>query len=149
MPVSNADIARAFLRLADLLEIDGANPFRVRAYRNAAQTIRAQSRSMADMVAHEEDLSKLPGIGDDIAAKIGTIVESGRLPLLAQIEKRVPAELSDMMKIEGLGPKRVKKLHRELGIRSIEDLGRAARTGTSCRGPDRRGSSWSAPLPGT
>ena len=129
MPVNNTDIARLFLRLADLLEIDGANPFRVRAYRNAAQTIRAKSRSMADMVAHEEDLSKLPGIGDDIAAKIRTIVESGHLPLLEHIETRVPAELSDMMKIESLGPKRVKKLYRKLGIRSIEDLKRAARTG--------------------
>jgi len=127
--VSNADIARMLERLADLLEIDGANPFRVRAYRNAAQTIRAQSRSMVDMVTAGEDLSELPGIGDDIAAKIGTIVTTGRLPLLEQVAARVPEELSDVMNIEGLGAKRVKVLFEELGIRGIEDLRRAARTG--------------------
>jgi len=125
----NADIARMLERLADLLEIDGANPFRVRAYRNAAQTIRAQSRSMVDMVTAGEDLSELPGIGDDIAAKIGTIVTTGRLPLLEQVAARVPEELSDVMNIEGLGAKRVKFLFEELGIRGIEDLRRAARTG--------------------
>ena len=129
MPVSNVNIARLFNRLADLLEIDDANPFRVRAYRNAAQTIRSYPRSMVEMVAHEEDLSKLPGIGKEIAAKIKTIVELGHLPQLDRIETRVPAELSDMMQIEGLGPKRVKTLYRGLKIRSIEDLKRAARTG--------------------
>lgn len=129
MPVTNIDIARILDRLADLLEIDDANPFRVRAYRNAAQTIRAHSRSMADMVANEEDLSALPDIGEDIALKIKDIVETGRLPLLEKVKEKVPEELSDMMKIEGLGPKRVKALYRQLGIRSIEDLGRAARQG--------------------
>lgn len=129
MALSNSEIADLFNRLADLLEIDGANPFRVRAYRNAAQTVRAQSRSMADMVGQEEDLSRLPGIGEDIAAKIRHIVDTGHLPLLEETETRVPGELSDVMKIEGLGPKRVKALYRELGIAGIEDLGRAARAG--------------------
>lgn len=129
MPASNADIARLFNRLADLLEIDDANPFRVRAYRNAARTIRAQTRGMADMVARDEDLSRLPDIGDDIAAKIETIVESGRLPDLEEIETRVPGELSDMMHIEGLGPKRVKTLYEELQISGLDDLEQAARAG--------------------
>jgi DNA polymerase (family 10) len=129
MPVSNPDIARLFNRLADLLEIDGANPFRVRAYRNAAQTIRSDSRSMADLVAQEEDLSSLPAIGEDIAARIKTIVETGRLPLLEETETRVPGELSDMMEIEGLGPKRVKALYEKLHVSSFDDLKRAARTG--------------------
>jgi len=129
MPASNADIARLFDRLADLLEIDEANPFRVRAYRNAAQTIHAHSRSMADLVAAGEDLSRLPAIGDDIAEKIRTIVETDRLPALEEIESRVPGELSDMMKIEGLGPKRVKTLYQELQIAGVDDLKRAARAG--------------------
>jgi len=129
MPESNADIARRFNRLADLLEIDGANQFRVRAYRNAAQTIRVQSRSMADMVARKEDLSRLPDIGDDIADKIKGIVETGRLPVLEEIEERVPGELSDMMKLEGLGPKRVKALYEELRIAGFDDLEDAARAG--------------------
>ncbi|MFZ0486105.1 MAG: nucleotidyltransferase domain-containing protein, partial [Arenicellales bacterium] len=129
MAVSNVEIAGLFNRLADLLEIDGANPFRVRAYRNAAQTVRAQSRSMADRVAQDEDLAELPGIGEDIAGKIRTIVKTGRLPLLEEVVTRVPGELSDIMKIEGLGPKRVKALYTELKVRSFEDLKRAARTG--------------------
>jgi len=127
--LNNADIARLLDRMADLLEIDDANPFRVRAYRGAAQTIRAQSRGMVDRVAQHEDLSKLPGIGRDIAAKIRTVVETGHLPQLEKLEERVPTELSDMMKIEGLGAKRVKTLYRELGVRSIDDLRRAARAG--------------------
>jgi len=129
MPASNSDIARLFNTLADLLEIDGANPFRVRAYREAARTVRAQSRSMADMIKAGEDLSELPGIGEDIAGKIKTIVDTGALPLLTETEARVPVGLSDMMQIEGLGPKRVKALYRELDVRSIEDLKRAARAG--------------------
>ncbi|MDZ7839323.1 MAG: DNA polymerase/3'-5' exonuclease PolX [Gammaproteobacteria bacterium] len=129
MPASNVEIARLFNRLADLLEIDGANPFRVRAYRNAARTIRAQSRSMADRVAADEDLSALPDIGDDIAARIKTIVETDRLPVLDEIEARVPGELSDMMHIEGLGPKRVKALYQELQIAGMDDLERVARAG--------------------
>ncbi len=127
--MNNTDIARLLDRMADLLEIDDANPFRVRAYRGAAQTIRAQSRGMADRVAQDEDLSKLPGIGRDIAAKIRTVVETGHLPQLEKLEERVPTELSDMMRIEGLGAKRVKTLYRELGVRSIDDLRRAARAG--------------------
>jgi len=129
MPASNVDIARLFNRLADLLEIDGANPFRVRAYRNAAATIRGWSRTMADLVAREEDLSELPDIGEDIAAKIKTIVETGRLPAVEKIEKKVPGELSDMMHIDGLGPKRVKALYEELNVAGVEDLERAARAG--------------------
>lgn len=129
MPASNVEIERLFSRLADLLEIDGANPFRVRAYRNAAATIRGWSHSMSDLVRREADLTELPDIGEEIAAKIKTIVETGRLPALEEIEKKVPGELSDMMHIEGLGPKRVKTLYDELNIAGMEDLERAARAG--------------------
>lgn len=129
MPISNNEISRLFNRLADLLEIDGANPFRVRAYRNAAATIHAQSRALADRVKAGEDLSELPDIGDDIAGKIKTMVDTGKLPLLEEVETRVPAELSDMMHIEGLGSKRVKALYEQLQIGGIDDLKRAARDG--------------------
>ncbi|OOG28104.1 DNA polymerase III [Thioalkalivibrio denitrificans] len=125
----NAEIADKFNRLADLLEIEGANPFRVRAYRNAARTVGSMSRSMADLIAEGRDLSELPDIGDDLAEKIETIVRTGRLPLLEEVEQRTPAALSDLMKIGGLGPKRVQTLHRELGIASAEDLRRAADQG--------------------
>lgn len=129
MPVHNSEIADIFEKLADLLEIEDANPFRVRAYRSGARTVRSHGRSMADLLDEGENLSRLPDIGDDLAEKIRTIVETGKLPLLEEVESRTPEALSDMMKIEGLGPKRVKALYRELDIRNIDDLKRAARSG--------------------
>ena len=129
MAIHNSEIAGMFNRLADLLEIEEANPFRVRAYRNAARTVGGYSRNMADMVKEGKDLSELPEIGKDLASKIQTLVETGKLPLLKEVEARTPAALSDLMKIEGLGPKRVKILYKVLDIHSIEDLKRAARNG--------------------
>ncbi|HSJ47568.1 MAG TPA: helix-hairpin-helix domain-containing protein, partial [Gammaproteobacteria bacterium] len=129
MAIHNSEIAETFARLADLLELEDANPFRVRAYRNASRTVGSHSRSMADMVQQGEDLSRLPGIGKDLAGKIETLVQTGRLPQLERVESRTPAELRDLMKVEGLGPKRVKRLYKEIGVRSIEDLKRAARNG--------------------
>jgi DNA polymerase (family 10) len=129
MPVHNTEIANIFDKLADLLEIEDANPFRVRAYRNAARTIRGDARSMAALIKQGEDLSKLPDIGRDLAEKIRTIVETGKLPLLDEIQTRTPPALSDMMKMKGLGPKRVKTLYKKLKIESIDDLKRAARSG--------------------
>ena len=127
--VENPEIAALFNRFADLLEIEDANPFRVRAYRNAARTIAGYSRNIAQLVSEGRDLDELPGIGKDLAAKIRTIVQTGRLPQLERIEKRTPRALSDLMQLPGLGPKRVKLLYRELRIRSAEDLRRAARSG--------------------
>jgi DNA polymerase (family 10) len=129
MPVHNADIAAAFRRLADLLEIEGENPFRVRAYRNAAATVGGLPRDAAAMLADGADLSELPGIGDDLAGKIAEMVETGSLHLLEEIETRVPPGLSDMTRIPGLGPRRVKAIHQALGIDDIETLERAARNG--------------------
>lgn len=129
MPVHNSEIAGLFDKLADLLDIEGANPFRVRAYREAARTINGYPRSMSDMLAAGEDLTKLPGIGKDLSAKIRTIVETGELPALRKVESRTPAALSDILRIPGLGPERVKALYRNLGIESIDDLKRATRSG--------------------
>ena len=129
MKMHNNDVAELFDRLADLLEIEGANPFRVRAYRNAARLIRSLPRDVADMVAAGEDLTRLPGIGEDLAGKIKTIVETGTLPLLEEEARKVPPELAELLEIEGLGPKRVKVLHEVLGVRSLEDLERAVNAG--------------------
>ena len=129
MPADNVEIAALFDRYADLLEIQDANPFRVRAYRNAARVVSGSPRSMAELLAEGRDLEELPGIGKDLAAKIATIVRTGALPQLEQLQQRVPRALSDLMGLPGLGPKRVKLLYRELNIRSIEDLQRAARSG--------------------
>ena len=79
MPVHNTEIAEMLSRLAELLEIQGANPFRIRAYRQAAQTIEGLPRSVTSMLADGSDLSALPGIGEDLAAKIQEIAETGHL----------------------------------------------------------------------
>jgi len=129
MTVQNAEIADRFEQLSDLLELQGANPFRVRAYRNAARFIRGHSRSLAELLEEGADLAELPGIGADLAGKIATLVRTGRLPLLDQTAKKVPAPLVAMTRIEGLGPKRAQALHKALKIRSLEDLARAARSG--------------------
>ncbi|MGB7738436.1 MAG: DNA polymerase/3'-5' exonuclease PolX [Steroidobacteraceae bacterium] len=129
MSVHNAEIADLFEQLADLLEIREDNPFRIRAYRNAARVIRGHARSMSELVAAGADLAELPGIGADLAGKVATIVHTGKLPLLDQLRAKVPRPLVEMTRIEGLGPKRAKALYRALRIRSLEDLQRAARSG--------------------
>lgn len=127
MPIHNADIARIFNQVADLLEISGANPFRVRAYRNAARTVDDHPQSMATLLAEGEDLSELPGIGKDLAGKIAEIIETGTFKVLENLEKEVPAELSALLQVAQLGPKRVATLHKELGIDTLDDLSEAAR----------------------
>lgn len=129
MPVHNTEIAALFNRLADLLELEDANPFRVRAYRNGARTISSLAQNVAGLVKTGKDLSELPGIGEALAKKIETIVETGKLPQLEKVGAHTPPALSKLMKIEGLGPRRVKTLYKQLGIRSLEDLDRAARSG--------------------
>ncbi len=111
------------------MEIGEANPFRVRAYRNAARTVRAYPHRLADLVARDEDLSALPFIGESLALKIHGIVETGSLPALEEVRRRTPAALATLMRLPGLGPKRVRALHRRLKIRSLADLERAVRQG--------------------
>jgi DNA polymerase (family 10) len=129
LPVHNSDVEEIFNRVADLLGIEGANAFRVRAYRNAARTIGGLSRGLADMVEAGEDLTELPGVGEDLAGKIEEILETGGLAQLAEIEQRTPPELAELLKVSGLGPKRVKVLREELGITSLDELERAAKAG--------------------
>lgn len=129
MAVHNADVAAVFEEIADLLEIEGANPFRVRAYRFAARTIRDLSREVAEMVAKGEDLTSLPGIGEDLAGKIKDIVATGTTALLEKHRKTVPATVTELLRIPGLGPKRVRILSQGLNIRSLSELQNAAREG--------------------
>ena len=129
MPVHNTYIADIFNEFADLLEIDGANPFRVRAYRNAARTIASLAQSAADMLRESKDLTELPGIGKDLAHKIEEIVKTGSLSQLKELQAHVPPQLSRLMKMPGLGPKRVHMLHEKLGITTLEELKMAAEKG--------------------
>jgi DNA polymerase (family 10) len=127
MPVHNADIAAIFEEIADLLEIEGANAFRVRAYRNAARTVGELGGDIRTMVQLGEDLTELPGVGDDLAGKIREIVETGHCSALDKLHEQLPAALTELLKIPGLGPKRVKTLYHELDIRTAEQLRRAVR----------------------
>ncbi len=129
MPVYNSDIVEIFNKVADLLEIEGANPYRVRAYRSAARTISTLSRDVSEMVMEGEDLTELSGIGEDLAGKIQEIVETGDLKQLEEIEQRTPPELAKMLDVAGLGPKRVQTIYEELGVTTMDELREAAAQG--------------------
>ena len=129
MAITNADIAAIFNKTADLLEIKGENPFKVRAYRNAARTIENIGKSLAELVNEGYDLTKLPGIGHDLSEYIKEIVTTGEFSKLENLEKEVPPHLVEMLSIEGLGPKRIKILYEKLNVQSMEDLRRAAESG--------------------
>jgi DNA polymerase (family 10) len=129
MPIHNNDVADIFDEVADFLEIKGENPFRVRAYRNAARTVAGLSRSVVDLAAEGKGLDGLPGIGRDLADKIRTIVKTKKLPLLEDLKKELPEGLSTLMKVRGLGPKKIAALHKELKVASLEDLKKAAAAG--------------------
>ena len=129
MPVTNSDIADILERIAELLELEGANPFRIRAYRNAARTVTGLPHSIASMLAEGADLSELPGIGKDLAAKITEISETGHLKFLEEIEGRTPPGLAKLLGVPGLGPKRVQALYTALGIDDLDKLAKAAQAG--------------------
>lgn len=122
MAIHNMEVAEKFNKLANLLEIKGDNPFRIRAYRNAARIIAGLSKNVSDMIAEGEDLTEFPGIGDDLAEKIRIIVTTGELPILKSYEARLPPILNELMAIEGLGPRRVKIIYTKLRIRTADDL---------------------------
>jgi DNA polymerase (family X) len=132
MPVQNAEIAGMFDRAAELLEIKGDNPFRIRAYHRAARVIEGLPKSVASLLKTGTDLSELPGIGKDLAGKIVAITTTGKFDLLESLKHELPGELGEIAALPGLGPKRVKLLYERLGVRSIEDLRRAVKTGRLC-----------------
>ena len=129
MPVLNTDIADIFDEIADYLEIEGANPFKIRAYRNAAHTVRSLGSELKEMVAQKENLTRLPGIGKELAAKIVEILDTGTAKALKKLQDRIPQEVRKILKIPSLGPKRVGILYKELNIQNIDQLAQAAKDG--------------------
>ncbi len=127
MPVHNKEIAAVFYEYADLLEIDGANHYRVRAYRNAARNISSYPHSLSDMLNRGEDLSQIPGLGKDLAKKASEVIKSGKLEQLEELKKRLPEGLIQISRLPGLGPKRTSSLYYKLGITSLKQLEEAAR----------------------
>lgn len=128
--MTNSEIAASFDHVADLLEYQGGNVFRVRAYRNAARMIGSLVESLASVRTDpHRRLTDLEGIGADLAGKIETLLDTGRLPLLDELRREVPAAAFELMRVPGLGPKKVKTLVDELGIDSLDALERACHDG--------------------
>ena len=125
--MDNLAIARVLAEIGDLLEIRGENPFKIRAYRNASETIAHESRRVDRMTAAER--LALPGVGRDIAAKIGELTEAGSLTYHQELLQQIPSTVLDLLNLQGLGPKTVARLHGELGIRTLDELEAAVRDG--------------------
>ena len=124
--MTNAQIADAFDELAELLAFQDANPFRVKAYRNAARTIRDYAESLAELADEGiEPLVKIKGIGKDLAEKIVTLANSGSLPMLEEERSKVPATVLAMMRVPGLGPKKAAALYKELHVTNLDELRKA------------------------
>ncbi len=125
--MDNLAIARVLSEIADLLEIKSENPFKIRAYRNAAETVIHSAAPVAQLA--EADLRALPGVGKDLAAKIVELGATGTIRFHQDLLQEFPPTILDMLHLQGVGPKTVALLYRELGLRTLDDLQSAARDG--------------------
>lgn len=124
--MENQRVARIFEEIADLLEIKGENPFRIRAYRKAAMNIETLTEDVSNLI-EEKKLENIPGIGKDLAQKIEEIVRTGTLEQLEKLRKEIPPSLVELLSIPGLGPKTAKLIYDNLKIRSVDELEQMAR----------------------
>ena len=127
--MENSEVATVFDEIADILEIQDENAFRIRSYRNGARAIRDLPERVADLVAAGKVLMDLPGIGKSLSEKIHEILETGTCRTLEDLKKKVPAHLTDLLDVKGLGAKRAKVLHDKLDIADLEGLKQAAEEG--------------------
>ena len=127
--MENIEIADILSELGHLLEIQGSNPFRIRAYRHASRTVRGLTRPLSAMVDLGEDLTALDAIGKDISAHIVELVQTGALTRLTEVSAEVPRSLVQLMKLDGVGPKKAKKLWESLGVTTIDELEVALKAG--------------------
>ena len=125
--MDNLAIARVLAEIGDLLEIKGENPFKIRAYRNASETVAHETRRVASLTPAER--LDLPGIGKDIAAKIGELADTGAIRYHQELLQEFPPTILDLLNLQGVGPKTVARLYGDLGIRTLEELEQAARDG--------------------
>jgi DNA polymerase (family 10) len=123
--MTNAQIGKIFGEIADLLELKGENPFRVRAYRRAALNVEGMPKELSSL--GEEELTAIPGIGKDLAAKIRQYSETGKVDLHEELKKEIPAGLLDILRVPGVGPKTAKLLHDKRNVNSLEELEELAR----------------------
>jgi len=125
--MENLAVARVLNEIADLLEIKNENPFKIRAYRNAAETVAHLGTSLAGLTADER--RGIPGIGKDLAARIGELIETGSSPYHQDLLKEFPPTVLDLLRLQGVGPKTVALLYHGLQISTLEELAAAARDG--------------------
>lgn len=125
--MKNQEVAKVFNEIADILEIKGENPFRIRAYRRAAQNIDGLSKDVVEM--SEDELMKIPGIGADLSSKIVEYVKTGGLKFYDDLKKEVPTGIVNLLSVPGLGPRTAKMLFEKLGIKDVNDLEKYAREG--------------------
>ncbi|NCF66713.1 MAG: DNA polymerase/3'-5' exonuclease PolX [Chloroflexi bacterium] len=126
--MNNRDIVEIFDQVADMLAIRGDQIHRVLAYRRAAESIAALGRDI-NQVAAEGSLTEVPGIGKTLAAKIEEMLSTGRLEFHERLSQEIPVALLELLRVEGLGPKRVKQIYETLGVTTLEELSAAAREG--------------------
>ncbi|MFO7933952.1 MAG: DNA polymerase/3'-5' exonuclease PolX [Bacteroidales bacterium] len=127
--VHNREIASILGKLADMLDIKGEDPFRVRSYRNAARVISGMTESLARRAGDPENLEELPGIGRSMAQKVMEIARTGKLRQLEDLKKEIPPSLLELLELEQMGPQRTRLLYEKLGITSMDDLKKAALEG--------------------
>jgi len=119
--LKNLEIARIFNNIADLLEIRGDNPFKIRAYRRAALNLESIAEDLATISARG-DLKEIPGIGKDLSLKIEEYLHTGYMSYYEELKREIPESLLDLIAIQGVGPKKAKLFHESLGITSIDEL---------------------------
>jgi DNA polymerase (family 10) len=129
--VDNAAIARLLGEIADLLEIKGENPFKIRAYRNAAENIAGAAVQVRDL--EDAQLLQMPGIGRDLAKKVRDIAQTGSTAFHRDLVAEFPSTLLDLMRLQGVGPKTVRQLHMELRISTVDELDKALADGRVAR----------------
>jgi DNA polymerase (family 10) len=142
LTLENSAIARVLAEIGDLLEIKNENPFKIRAYRNAAETISHSAERIADLSPAAR--LAIPGIGKDLNAKITELVDNGVIAYHQELLQEFPPTILDLLHLQGIGPKTVATLYRELRITSLGDLERAARDGRlkSLKGMGAKKEAW-------
>ncbi len=117
----NNEIAEIFEHISDMLNVLGENPFKVRAYRNAAENILDMGEDIEDLAARDE-LTEIPGVGKDLAEKIDAYIKTGKIKEYEKLKEKVPLDLVDLLHIQGLGPKTLSLLFKELNVRDLAGL---------------------------
>jgi len=126
--MEKSEIVRALEEMAEILELTDANPFQIMAYRNGAQNLEEFDGDLLEAV-QQKTLTEIPGIGKGLSAMISDLVLRGRSDECERLRSLLPGKLRDLLRVPRLGPKRIRRLHEELGVDSVEALEAAARAG--------------------